>query len=154
MFRVTNKPLSLFLSPFLIRSLSVEDATRRNGFIMSKHYAGVKGRIFVLAMLSLGLIASYLSLSPTAHAQATPVGWKTFHDPLYGFTLSYPDTWMLIPEQNGSHITLLNPATQTTMSPIVTTQAGTPTDVLQQNLGVKAKKSSGHRPGSSRLPGA
>src|SRR5690349_2241510 len=106
---------------------------------MNTHYHEAKGRFLGLAMLSLVLMASYLFISPAVPAQATPVGWKTFHDPLYNFSLNYPDTWMLIPERNGSHVTLLNPATQTTMSPIVTTQTGTPADVLMQARGVETK---------------
>lgn len=80
------------------------------------------------SMLPLAALAS----SAGARASAAVTTWKTFHDPLYGFSLSYPDTWILAPEQNGSRITLLNPATQTAISPLVTAQAGTPADYLKQ----------------------
>ncbi len=106
---------------------------------MSKQYAAIKWHFLGLTVLSLMLIASYLSLSSAAHAQAPSAGWENFHDPVYGFSLSYPDTWMLVPERNGSHITLLHPATQTTMSPIVTTQTGTPADVLKHARGTEGK---------------
>lgn len=65
--------------------------------------------------------------------------WQTFHDPVYGLSLQYPNTWTLISESNGSHITLFNLTTRTTMSPIVTTQAGTPSAILKQALSVPCK---------------
>ena len=63
---------------------------------------------------------------------AAPAPWRTFHDPVHGFSLSYPRTWILAPERDGSHITLINPSTATTMSPIVLTTTATPTMVLNQ----------------------
>lgn len=81
------------------------------------------------SLLASMVLAISIALSiPTAGA-ATP-HLSSFHDPVYGFTLSYPATWTLVPEQGGSHITLVNQATLSEISPIVTTQIGTVSDVL------------------------
>lgn len=92
---------------------------------------------------TLALLASFLLLSVSATfapayaastAKTPPAAWHTFHDPVYGFSLTYPDTWTLTTESNGSHITLLNPATKTTISPIVSTQNAALAAVLKQAL--------------------
>ncbi len=98
---------------------------------MRAHPIAARWRWLSLSIAASMVVLSYLFISPAARASAAATTWNTFHDPIYGFTLSYPDTWMLVPEQNGSHITLLNPATGTTMSPIVTVETRTPADVLK-----------------------
>jgi hypothetical protein len=50
--------------------------------------------------------------------------WQTFTDPLYGFSLQYPTGWTLVRGYDGSHITLANPHTDTTIAPIVQSQSG------------------------------
>lgn len=77
--------------------------------------------IVLLAGFLLCMLVPFYSVY-TASAKKTPLAtWHTFHDPVYGFSLSYPGSWILTTESDNSHITLLRPATKTTMSPIVTT---------------------------------
>src|SRR5579862_6429869 len=122
------------------------------------HGSSTGRRMLGLTLLSLALIANFLFFMPSVRAQTTSTTWKSFHDPLYGFTLSYPTTWQLIPEQDGSHITLLNPATGTTLSPIVTTQAGTPANALKQatphagSINVQTRLVAGHQAVDSVSP--
>jgi hypothetical protein len=80
---------------------------------------------FMIAALVSGFALSSLPAVAAPHI----LTWRAFRDPLYGFTLSYPGTWTLTAEYNGSHISLLNPATRTTFSPIVTTVTQTPSQV-------------------------
>jgi Putative amidase domain len=98
-------------------------------------------------------------MSVPAYAASTTTGtqttWQTFHDPVYGFSLKYPGSWTLIPEKDGSHITLFNPATRTAMSPIVTTQTGTPASALKQAqsvTGAKTRTIAGHQAVDSLTP--
>ncbi len=125
---------------------------------MYPHGSSTGMRMLGLAMLSLTVIASYLFFTSSSQAQAASTTWKSFHDPVYGFSLSYPATWQLIPEQDGSHITLLDPATGTTLSPIVTTQAGTPADALKQArpragaINVQTRLVAGHQAWDSVSP--
>ena len=92
---------------------------------------------------TIALLASFLLLSMSAPftpayaastAKTLTVVWHTFHDPVYGFSLMYPGTWTLTIEKDGSHITLLNPATKTTISPIVSTQTGAIAAILKKDL--------------------
>jgi hypothetical protein len=128
--------------------LPVEQEYQEVQVRMSMPHVAATWRFFPLVMMALLLITGYFFTPPPA--KAATAGWKTFHDPLYGFSLSYPDTWILAPERDGSHITLLNPVTQTAMSPIVTTQAGTPAGVLKQAtpsaraIGVRTRTVAGH----------
>lgn len=87
-----------------------------------------------LLVLSLSGILGYSLIRASAASNST-TDWKTFRDPLYGFSLSYPASWLLIPESDGSHITLYNPATGTALSPLVTSQAGKPGDVIKKHVG-------------------
>lgn len=88
--------------------------------------------------LALLLGVAFLSLVTPPAASTAPIGnsghqgWRTFHDPVYGFSLSYPGSWTLTTANDGSHMTLLNPATKTTLSPLVTTAYGTVQAILQQ----------------------
>lgn len=91
-------------------------------------------RLALMASLlaSMVLAASTAISSPTASA-ATP-HLVSFHDPVYGFTLSYPATWTLVPERDGSHITLVNQATLSEISPLITTQTGTVSEGLASTV--------------------
>lgn len=112
---------------------------------MDTYLSLAKWRSSLLLLLALFFIAGYLS--PVSHAKAAATDWKTFTDPIYGFSLNYPATWMLLPEKNGSHITLLNPATQTTISPLVTTSKDTPANILKKDsaiTGAKTRTVAGH----------
>ena len=64
----------------------------------------------------------------------TGAPWSVFHDPVYGYALSYPASWLRFTENDGSHLTLYNPLTGTTINPIITTQSDSPTVLLQQEL--------------------
>ncbi len=82
--------------------------------------------------LLLSISAAFTPAYAASTAKTPTATWHTFHDPVYGFSLQYPSTWTLTPESDGSHITLLNPITRTTVSPIVTTQAGAASAVLKK----------------------
>lgn len=69
-------------------------------------------------------------------AVSTKVPWLVFSDPIYGYKLSYPSSWLSFTESNGSHLTLFHPQTGTTINLIITTQRGSPAALLQQALGV------------------
>lgn len=86
-----------------------------------------------LGTLLLCLLALVLGIKA---ARLTSASWPVFRDPVYGYTLAYPPSWLRFTERDGSHLTLYNPLTRTTMSPIITTQSGSPATLLQQALGV------------------
>ena len=93
-------------------------------------------RFFVALCLVAPLLAACAtgtaSVKPPA-ATATssiPAGWISFTDPRYLFIISYPPTWRLEQGYDGSHITILNPQTATTISPTVTIATQSPEAVL------------------------
>src|SRR5689334_17774913 len=77
--------------------------------------------VLLIGVVLLGLATPPASASAASTGKSGLQGWRTFHDPVYGFSLSYPASWTLTFGNDGSHITLLNPATKTTMSPLVIT---------------------------------
>ncbi len=98
---------------------------------------GIRSRILRLfAPVSLVLAALMLTLLQSAPAHAAPAGaaWQSFVDPVYGFTLRYPSTWGLSRGYDGSHITLEDTVTYTTVSPIVTLDSRTPAQILAAPL--------------------
>ncbi|HLG77724.1 MAG TPA: hypothetical protein VKX46_15005 [Ktedonobacteraceae bacterium] len=102
--------------------------------------------VFLLAGMANGSHSVYAA--STTSGRSTSPAWRTFHDPVYGFSLSYPANWILTSERDGSNITLLNPATQTTLSPIVTTQTETPATLLKRDslvAGTKTRIVAGHQ---------
>jgi hypothetical protein len=117
---------------------------------MHIHPMAAKWRRLSLSILASMMVLGYLVISPAPRASAAATTWNTFHDPLYGFSLSYPSNWQPATESNGSHLTLLNPATETTLSPLVTTQPGTPAAALQQDtpasaIGLHTRTVAGHQ---------
>ena len=104
---------------------------------------GLKVKLGRLQMVvTTGILCAIVAgtiIASTALTHASN-GWTSFTDPLYGFSLQYPSNWTLIREGNGSNITLYDPVTTATISPIVTTQNATPATILQQPLPATAKK--------------
>jgi hypothetical protein len=90
-------------------------------------------------LLCIVVVATIITSITLTHASYT---WLAFNDPRYGFSLQYPSNWTLIPENNGSNITLMDPITTTTLSPIVSTQHATPANILAQPLPAGARKQS------------
>lgn len=73
-----------------------------------------------IRILASVIVASSLLLSfAVQEAKAAAATAKAFHDPVYGFTFSYPLSWTAITERNGSNVTLVNPATNSLISPVV-----------------------------------
>ncbi|HET8845502.1 MAG TPA: amidase domain-containing protein [Ktedonobacteraceae bacterium] len=99
-----------------------------------RHPGGFIVLLVGLLVLTVSGILGYSLIRASAAGNST-TDWKTFHDPLYGFSLSYPASWLLIPESDGSHITLYNPVTGTALSPLVTSQSGKPGDVIKRHVG-------------------
>ncbi|WIG61923.1 MAG: hypothetical protein OJF49_004672 [Ktedonobacterales bacterium] len=73
-------------------------------------------------LLSSAFGASLVHAMPPGISTAT---WKTFTDPVYGFTLQYPTSWNLVVAPDGSHITIANSHTGATIAPIMQSQSGT-----------------------------
>src|SRR5690242_3173824 len=90
--------------------------------------------VLLIGVVLLGLATPPASASAASTGKSGLQGWRTFHDPVYGFSLSYPASWTLTFGNDGSHITLLNPATKTTMSPLVITVQGAVQAILRQPL--------------------
>lgn len=88
--------------------------------------------------------ATQLTPSATHSASKIPAGWKTFLDPEYGFTISFPPDWTLAPGYNGSHITLYT--TNVTFSPLITLDTRSPAAVLAQASGPGTTANQGGQP--------
>lgn len=70
-------------------------------------------------------------------------GWKTFTDPILGFSFSYPPSWLLL-DPGGSDITLAS-QDGTTLSPLVTTVSQSPAQALAKNTPSPAAKAAQHQ---------
>ncbi len=89
--------------------------------------------VFAVLVLAIGSLLANIPFSSTAHAMPkAPSGWHTFTDPVYKFTISYPPSWRLERGYDGSHITLVDPHTGSSMSPLVSGSAISPDSVLAQ----------------------
>lgn len=75
-------------------------------------------------LIIVGAVLAYLTL-------LSPGRWKTYHDPVAGFSLQYPPAWLLTTDPDGSHPTFINPTTGATISAYATTLAGAPDAVLR-----------------------
>jgi len=84
---------------------------------------------------------------PTVVATMAPAnshpGWKTFTDPILGFSFSYPASWLLL-DPGGSDITLAS-QDGATLSPLVTTVLQSPAQALAQMMPSPATKAAQHQ---------
>jgi hypothetical protein len=67
----------------------------------------VEPRLPWIRILASVMVVSSLLLSfAVQEAKAASATAKVFHDPIYGFSSSYPASWIAITERNGSNITI------------------------------------------------
>ncbi|HET8840131.1 MAG TPA: hypothetical protein VFN35_01630 [Ktedonobacteraceae bacterium] len=93
------------------------------------------GALFMLAILLFYEFFLSGAIGLFGAAAGTTVPWNIFRDPVYEYQLSYPSSWLNFTESDGSHLTLFNPLTRTTLNLLITTQDGSPEALLQQALG-------------------
>jgi hypothetical protein len=89
---------------------------------------------------------SSLSVSTIGATTATVnghPGWKTYTDPILGFIVSYPPSWILL-GAGGGHSTLAS-QDGATLSPIVTTVSQSPAQALAQNIPSPAMQAEQHQ---------
>lgn len=82
----------------------------------------------LVALIALA-VSLTVGLSALATHAAAP-GWKTFHDPHYGFTVRYPATWRAVTDAQGSSVSFLDPQGTTVISPLVQTSPLKPSALL------------------------
>lgn len=85
--------------------------------------------------------SSFAVLAASPSARNIPAGWKTFTDPILGFSISYPSSWTLVGD---SHITLVS-QNAATLSPIVTTVTQSPAAALAKIVPSSAVQAQQHQ---------
>lgn len=96
--------------------------------------ASGRGRWLIRA--SVGMVAALL-VAGTAFifprlSQAAGATWLTYHDAQYGFTIRYPAGWLAVTEDDGTHVSFVDPHSTAVISPIVQVVNQSPTRVLAQ----------------------
>jgi hypothetical protein len=84
---------------------------------------------FVATSGSSAVLSGPTVVATMATANGHP-GWKSFTDPILGFSFSYPPSWLLL-NPGGGDITLAS-QDGATLSPIVTTMSQSPAQALAQ----------------------
>ena len=91
---------------------------------------------------SSAVLSAPTVVATMATASGDP-GWKTFTDPILGFSFSYPPSWLLL-DPGDSDITLAS-QDGTTLSPMVTTVSQSPAQALAQITPSPAEKAAQHQ---------
>ena len=78
--------------------------------------------VLAVAVLLLGTLGYLTVIAPRL--------WRSYSDPAGSFSFRYPPGWLLITATNGSHPTVIDPATRATISVYAVTLSGSPESLL------------------------
>ncbi len=76
--------------------------------------------------LAIGIMGTAPALAQTAQA----TGWQTYHDPATGFSMRFPGAWQMIPGGDSSHVSFVDAAHSTMISPLAQLSRTAPSQVF------------------------